>query len=370
MCNLYSMTRVATLSGRQQVSMRSLLAFAVILFSWLPAIAADEKVVEDCDYWLLGKDDAERAERLKACDRVITGKGFSKANRALAYAEKASAASRNTRNDEAIAALDQSLALEPDNLGRRQDRAFLLHHKGEHDKAIADFDKILAASPSEDFVTYYRGLSYLAKGDEHRAFADMARGIELAPKHAWYYYWRARLYAERKHDEAALADIDKALELEPGDDAYLLRAELYTRNNEVGKAIADLTRAAELNPTYPIPISNRALLYEQRKQYDLALADYDKLISLRPGDTYYTERKAALLGSLATEPEPIILQPEPPSAQPSAPLEVESKPIDPAPPPAPTPGVTPKPKPKVAGQGECRRYDPIANLTISVACPE
>ena len=80
------------------------------------------------------------------------------------------------------------------------------------------------------------------------------------------------------------------MELEADDDAYLLRAKLYTRKNDVEKAIRDLTRAAEANPTYPVPISNRALLYEQTKQYDLAFADYDKLISLRPGDSYYTER--------------------------------------------------------------------------------
>ena len=142
----------------------------------------------------------------------------------------------------------------------------------------------------------------------------MAKGIELDPKRAWYYYWRAQENAKRKNDDAALVDLDKSLELEADDDAYLLRAELYTRKNEVEKAIADLTRAAEVNPTYPVPISNRALLYEQTKQYDLAFADYDKLISLRPGDTYYTERKAALLDKLAREPEPIILKPGSPTA--------------------------------------------------------
>ena len=40
-------------------------------------------------------------------------------------------------------------------------------------------------------------------------------------------------------------------------------------------------------PDFPVPISNRALLYEQTKQYDLAFADYDKLISLRPGGAYF-----------------------------------------------------------------------------------
>ena len=348
--------------------MRSLFAFAVLLLSSLPSLAADETVVHDCEYWLLGNDKSEMATLLKACDRLIEGKGFSKAHRALAYAERARAASRQDRKDDAIANLGQSLELEPDNLGRRSDRAFLLHHKGEHDKAITDFDKILAADPTRGSETYYRGLSYLAKGDDKRGFADMAKGIELDPKHAWYYYWRAHENAKRKNDDAALPDLDKSLELEADDDAYLLRAELYTRKNEVEKAIADLTRAAELNPTYPIPISNRALLYEQTKQYDLAFADYDKLLSLRPGDTYYTERKAALLDKRAREPEPIILKPGSPTAQPTAPLEGESKPVQPAPLPKQEPSIAPKPK--VAGQGECRRFDPIANLTISVACPE
>ena len=348
--------------------MRCLLAFSVLLLCCLPSLAADEKVVYDCDYWRLGKDEAEKAKLRKACDQIIGDKAFSKADRAMAYAERASAASSASRPDEAIEDLSQSLELEPENQERRRDRAFLLHHKGEHDKSIADFDKFLAAVPTDGFATYYRGLSYLAKGDDKHAFDDMAKGIELDPKHAWLYYWRARINAERKNDDVALDDVNKALELEAEDDAYLLRAELYTRKNEVEKAIADLTRAAEVNPTYTIPISNRVLLYEQTKQYDLAFADYDKLISLRPDDTYYRERKAALLDKLAREPEPIILKPGAPTAPPTPPLEVGSKPVEPVPLPKQEPSVTPKPK--VAGQGECRRFDPIANLTISVACPE
>src|SRR5688572_28272527 len=102
--------------------MRSLLAFVVMLLSSFPSLAADEKEVHDCEYWLLGKDEAEQKERLKACDRIIEGRDYSKADRALAYAERASAASRAERRDEAIENLGQSLALEPDNLERRRDR--------------------------------------------------------------------------------------------------------------------------------------------------------------------------------------------------------------------------------------------------------
>jgi tetratricopeptide (TPR) repeat protein len=349
--------------------MRSTIAAVLLIASWPPCLASDDKVVHDCDYWRLGKDQAEQAELRKACDRIINDKSFSKADRALAYAERASAASSDSRSDDAIADLSQSLALEPDNRERRRDRAYLLHHKDESDRAIADFDIVIAAKPDDHHAIYFRGLSHLAKGDDKQGFADMAKAIALKPDDAFYYYWRAGQNAKRGNQDAALADVDKAISLEDDEDAYMLRAELYTKRNELQKAIADLTRASEIKPDYSVPISNRVLLYEQTKQYDLALADYDKLLTMRPNDAYFRDRKAALLTKLAAEPA--IVMPEPPAvAAPSVPKETESKP---APPPVeekPSPPVATKPKPKIAGQGECRRFDPIANLTISVACPE
>ncbi len=352
--------------------MRSTIAAAFLIVSWLPCPASDDKVVHDCDYWRLGKDQAEQAELRKACDRIINDKSFSKADRALAYAERASAASSANRRDDAIADLNQSLVLEPDNVERRRDRAFLLYFKEQYDQAIADFDKVLATNPT-GHLTIFRGLSYLAKGDDSRGFADLAKGIELSPEDAWYRLQRGKEYAKRGKTDEALADADKAIALKNDDvDAYLFRAEVFTRQGKTGEAIADLTRASEIKPDYSVPISNRVLLYEQTKQYDLALADYDKLLTLRPDDSYYKDRKGTLLAKLAAEPA--IVMPEPPAAAaPSVPKEAESKP---APPPVkaePSPPAAKKPSPKpprVAGKGECRRFDPIANLTISVPCPD
>ena len=353
--------------------MRFTIAAVLLIASWLPCLASDDKVVHDCDYWRLGKDEAEQAELRKACDRIINDKSFSKADRALAYAERASAASSDNRRDDAIADLNQSLLLEPDNLERRRDRAFLLYFKEQYDQAIADFDKVLATNPT-GHLTIFRGFSYLAKGDDSRGFADLDKGIELSPEDAWYRLQRGKEYAKRGKTDEALADADKAIALKSDDiDAYLFRAEVFTRQGKTGEAIADLTRASEIKPDYSVPISNRVLLYEQTKQYDLALADYDKLLTMRPDDSYYRDRKVALLEKLAAEPAIEVREPSPVAPPPVTPKEAESKP---APPPVkeePSPPAAKKPPPKppkVAGKGECRRFDPIANLTISVPCPE
>ena len=336
--------------------LRHVLAFALFLLPCCSSGAADEPVIHDCDYWRLGKDNAEKAKGLAACDRIIKDKHFAPADRAMAYAERAHFAANEGRNDDAIAGFDQALALAPDSktlIDWRRDRAHSLHSKGDHDRAIEEYDKVLAAKPDAS-VTFFRGLSYLAKGDETRGFADLGKGIELAPDHHPYRSRRGLEYAKRGQADAALADVDKAIALK-GDDSnsYLVRAELYTKKGDTEKAIADLTRVAKLlPPEYAhLPYTNRALLYEQTKQYVQAIATYDKLITLSPGDAYYTTRRAAVLSKAAASAT------EAPAAK--------------TPPGKPLPADEQVSKPGAAGKGECRRYDVLSNMTmIAVPCPD
>ena len=351
---------------------RNFCRLAFLLLSFSSAVGADDQTIEECAYWRLGSDEADKSRRLAACDRIISDKRFASSERAKAYAKRADAKS-STDGPGAIADFDRALELDPDQIGWRRDRAYLLHFAKQHDRAIEDFNAILAAKP-DGHVMFYRGLTYLGKGDETRGFADLGEGIKLAPDDAWFRYWRARLYAERGNIEAAMADVDASIALKnDDDDAYLLRADLYTKKGETEEAIADLTRAADLNPTYTIPYSNRALLYEQTKQYDLAFADYDKLLSLSPGDAYYTKRKTALLEKLAREPPLVVPSPGAPPAElpsvtaPEPPAAVQK--VEPPPEKLTEPAPIPE-RPATAGKGECRRFDAIANMTISVACPE
>lgn len=371
--------------------MRHLIATALWLLAASASLADDAQIVKDCDYWLLGEDDVEKARRLTACDTIIGDKRFAAKDRAMAYAERASHAQRNDRPKDAIADLSQAIALAPDQLQWRQDRGFLYHFLPDHARALEDFDAYLAVNPSNAHVTFYRGLTYLELGDETRAFADMAKAIELDPNDAFNRYWRGKEYAKRGNIDAALEDLGAAIRLDPSDeDHYILRAELYIRKGETDRAIADLTSATQVKPDYTIPYFNRALIYEQEGKLDLALADYDTLLKIAPGDAYYTNRRAELLkkkpwslwpwsGTAKQDSGPPV--PAPP-AKPSG-VAPATEPSDAKPPPpaataapaaAPLPPAQPqaqKPTKRAsAGSGECRRFDAIANMTISVACPE
>ncbi len=57
---------------------------------------------------------------------------------------------------------------------------------------------------------------------------------------------------------------------------YVQRAELFRQAREYDKALADYDKALELNPNDALAYRDRGLVYMRLKQYDKALADYDK----------------------------------------------------------------------------------------------
>lgn len=348
--------------------MRICCVIAALLFLSSPSFAASEKLLENCRYWRLAKDDAEKAVRVAACDRIIADKSTAPADLAEAYAVRANRAESEDRKTDALADYDQALALDPKQRRWRRDRAILLHFSGNHDRAIKDFDVILAEEP-EGHMAFYRGLSYLEKGDEAQGFADLAEGIALAPDYYWYPYWRALQLAKRGRDDEALPSVDKAIALKGDElDPYILRSELYKKRGDTTAAIADLTRALEIKPDYTPTLGNRAFLYQQTGQYGLALADYEKLLTLQPGNEYYTQRKYDVMSKIMAAgpaPKPAALpsvKADAPAPKPAAPPSVKAD--------APAPEVK-KQEPAVqARETDCRYYLAVSNTTISVPCPD
>jgi tetratricopeptide (TPR) repeat protein len=201
-----------------------LLPTALLLLSASASLADNAQTVEDCEYWRLGADDAEKASRLAACDTVIGNKRFAEKDRAMAYAERAGRAQNDNRATDAIADLSQAIALAPEQIEWVRDRGFLYHLLPEYARALEDFNAYLAAKPDNAHVTFYRGLTQLELGNETSAFADMAKAIELDPKDAFKRYWRAKVFAKGGNVDAALADLGEAVRLDPAEeDHYVLR---------------------------------------------------------------------------------------------------------------------------------------------------
>jgi tetratricopeptide (TPR) repeat protein len=71
--------------------------------------------------------------------------------------------------------------------------------------------------------------------------------------------------------------------------AYYNRGVAYERMGQYDKAIEDYNRAITLNPNYVEAYCNRGGTYEKMDQYDKAIEDYNRAITLNPNyiETYY-----------------------------------------------------------------------------------
>jgi RNA polymerase sigma factor (sigma-70 family) len=98
------------------------------------------------------------------------------------------------------------------------------------------------------------------------------------------YLSRASKHSTDHEYEAQLEDLTKAIEMDPTlAEAYFERANLYAMNlpkasGGYEKAVADLTKFLELKPNDASGRHNRALWYEDLRQYDNAMADYTTLV--------------------------------------------------------------------------------------------
>ena len=327
-------------------------ALIILTLVGVVAHAGSKKDSEKC--WDGAGSDTETIE---VCTRALKSSNLTKGERAQLYASRAMAYERELRHAEAVADLDQAIALESyegSRLVYHGRRAFNFYMLKVYDKAIADYDLALTRKPDDTRLLYFRGMSLLKNGDAARGFVDFDRMVALKPDDARSYIDRAEAYVARGDSGKALSDFDKALAIKPDRDAYFGRAKVYQERGDNEKALADLTRVTEIAPTEQGGFLLRAILHQRLGNVDLALADYEKLLSIAPNEQFYRDRRAELLQQKSGSTAPAL---------PSAPNVT---------PPLPTAPSTPEGRPPVAAASpvDCKVFVPAANLTVSIPCAE
>jgi tetratricopeptide (TPR) repeat protein len=250
------------------------------------------------------------AERLAACDRVLTASSDAKIISATHLAKADIFGKARRWNDQfveldaavksdptswkaldqramlkdfykqdrkgALADLDAAIKLGPTDYEVYQHRGYLRIFAGDYDGALADLNTALPHLSSNSFALLNRGAAKLAKKDYDGAIADFTTNI--AQKNPWLHIalaQRCSAYVGKGNNAAALDDCNQAIKLvATTPSAYAYRGRVYLAMGDAEKALADFNTALAKRPNTLSFYEGRGEAYELNKDYDNARADY------------------------------------------------------------------------------------------------
>ncbi|MFT3930900.1 MAG: tetratricopeptide repeat protein [Spongiibacteraceae bacterium] len=139
---------------------------------------------------------------------------------ALALAKEGHKFAEQGQIDAALAKVEQALALDPQLVKARFDRAQILLAQGQTQRAVADLDVAVAKEPTNQRYLGARCVALVVAGKEKEGLADCEKAVAqpdgpapLSKVNALTA--RGQAYLALKRNEAALADFKAALALSP-----------------------------------------------------------------------------------------------------------------------------------------------------------
>lgn len=110
------------------------------------------------------------------------------------------------------------------------------------------------------------------------------------PKNGYAHFGKALIFFEQNQYDEVISSTNKALGLIPKKDkkmtsrAHLLKGETLLATADTIQALSEMTEAIRLNPKFTDAYEKRGQVYFYQQEYDLADADYKKLVELNPAD--------------------------------------------------------------------------------------
>jgi tetratricopeptide (TPR) repeat protein len=154
------------------------------------------------------------------------------------------------------------------------------------DAAIADFTAVIRVDPNRGEAYDGRGQAYYGTGKYDEAYADFTKALQLDPGDAIAYWKLGDVYAQRQDHQRAIEAFTRSIGLDDEPRVYYLRGRQYVALKQWDRALADYDRAIQLNDFIaPEFFVGRAEAYTHQGRYDQAIADLKHALQMDPNDT-------------------------------------------------------------------------------------
>jgi lipoprotein NlpI len=149
----------------------------------------------------------------------------------------------------------------------------------------------------ESFALIHRGRAWKGKGDLDRAISDFTAAINADANFAYAYADRGDVYRSIGQCDAAISDYDQALRLQPDRaELYVSRGICRVRRGEHDSAMVNFEMAIRLDPANAegvgaVAFSRKADLSAAKGEFAPAVQDYDRALTLEPGNASIHESR-------------------------------------------------------------------------------
>jgi tetratricopeptide (TPR) repeat protein len=168
---------------------------------------AEVVIKEAAEEFILSINDLKEALRLKSNFKEV------KDNLAISYNDLGHSYNLLTLWTDAILALNEAIALNPELARAYNNRGWAYDGKTEWEKAVPDCTKAIELDPDMELAYNNRGWAYHELDEYSLALDDLNKAIELAPDLAVAYLNRGITYFYMGNEVKAEADFRKVLEL-------------------------------------------------------------------------------------------------------------------------------------------------------------
>ncbi len=227
---------------------------------------------------------------------------------AAAFSRRAALASVRHDYASAIADLNRSCEMAPDNPEYLYQRGMALWGNHQSELALADFNAALKVKP-DDVPALLARARLQVKTDLGAATADLEAADRYLPKEAVEHLDIANVYEQGDLLSAAVVQFSKWIDSHERTDVRMpsvLNSRCWTRallDQQLDAALADCNGALRLQGDNPTYLDSRGLVYLRMRNYDKAIADYDAALALEPKIAWsrYGRGIARLRKGLATQ---------------------------------------------------------------------
>ena len=209
--------------------------------------------------------------------------------------------------DKAIVALKRAVGKSPWELETQRRLIALLENSGRDDEALAQFEAVVRAAPGEARFQLDLAERYWRRSQEKKALEVLTRLEARFPADAGVLSAIADLYQRWGKEDLAITQYERLAKLEPDDAGHLVTlgeqywqkgdkpkafatwkritnsgkatafaklGEVYADHNDAAQAKAQYDLAIKMDPKNPDFYKGRATVYESRKEFALAMADW------------------------------------------------------------------------------------------------